>query len=124
MAHFSKAFQHVLLHTGGRGTLDNLEINLGLTAEQALPSKDTLYRFGNTSAASTWYILAGIEHNAGVKKGDRVWQLGESSARSPNQTLSLSRPGLQIAGQGGVGWFLCLIVVLFWSAACAGVWLQ
>ena len=44
--------------------------------EQVQPSKDALYRFGNTSAASTWYILSNIEHTSGVRRGDRVWQLG------------------------------------------------
>ena len=73
---FSKSFEHFLLHTGGRGVLEDLETNLKLTAKQAQPSKDTLWRFGNTSAASTWYTLGGIEHSKGVRKGDRVWQLG------------------------------------------------
>ena len=51
---FSRAFEHFLLHTGGRGVIDELETSLKLTPEQAKPSKDTLWRFGNTSAASTW----------------------------------------------------------------------
>ena len=73
---FKKAFEHFLLHTGGRGVIDELESSLGLSSDLAAPSKETLARFGNTSAASTWYILANIEHRRGVKKGDRVWQLG------------------------------------------------
>ncbi len=51
---FSRAFEHFLLHTGGRGVIDELEEKLRLTGKQVQPSKDTLYRFGNTSAASTW----------------------------------------------------------------------
>jgi len=51
---FSRAFEHFLLHTGGRGVIDELEEKLRLTGQQVQPSKDTLYRFGNTSAASTW----------------------------------------------------------------------
>ena len=51
---FSRAFEHFLLHTGGRGVIDELEEKLHLTPKQVQPSKDTLYRFGNTSAASTW----------------------------------------------------------------------
>ena len=62
---FSKAVQHFLLHTGGRGVIDELEDSLKLSSDQARPAKDTLYRFGNTSAASTWYILAGIETKIG-----------------------------------------------------------
>ena len=53
---FNKAFEHFLLHTGGRGVLDEMAEKLGLTVAQCQPSKDTLYRFGNTSAASTWCV--------------------------------------------------------------------
>ena len=73
---FSKVFEHFLLHTGGRGVIEDLETSLQLDGKQAQPSKDTLWRFGNTSAASTWYILGRIESSSGVRKGDRVWQLG------------------------------------------------
>ena len=73
---FSKAFDHFLLHTGGRGVLEALETSLKLKPRQMQPSKATLRRFGNTSAASTWYILSRIESTSGIKKGDRIWQLG------------------------------------------------
>jgi 3-ketoacyl-CoA synthase len=73
---FSKAFAHFLLHTGGRGVIDELEAALNLSPALAQPSKDTLERFGNTSAASTWYILANLEHAGSIKKGDKIWQLG------------------------------------------------
>jgi 3-ketoacyl-CoA synthase len=73
---FSKVFDHFLLHTGGRGVIDELEASLQLNAKQAEPSKDTLWRFGNTSAASTWYILGRIESTTGLRKGELVWQLG------------------------------------------------
>ena len=51
---FGAAFSHFCIHTGGRGVIDELEKALGLTEALAKPSKDTLFRFGNTSAASTW----------------------------------------------------------------------
>lgn len=51
---FNKAFEHFLLHTGGRAVIDEMEEKLSLTPAQCQPSKDALYRFGNTSAASTW----------------------------------------------------------------------
>lgn len=73
---FSKVFDHFLLHTGGRGVIEELESSLHLTAKQAQASKDTLWRFGNTSAASTWYIMSRIESTTGIRKGDLVWQLG------------------------------------------------
>ena len=59
---FSRAFEHYLLHTGGRGVIDELEEKLHLTPKQVQPSKDTLYRFGNTSAASTWCAARYILH--------------------------------------------------------------
>ncbi|EIE19204.1 very-long-chain 3-ketoacyl-CoA synthase [Coccomyxa subellipsoidea C-169] len=73
---FNNAFEHFLLHTGGRAVIDEMEEKLSLTPAQCQPSKDALYRFGNTSAASTWYILSNIEHFSGLKRGDRIWQLG------------------------------------------------
>ena len=51
---FNNAFEHFLLHTGGRAVIDEMEEKLSLTPAQCQPSKDALYRFGNTSAASTW----------------------------------------------------------------------
>ena len=53
---FNKAFEHFLLHTGGRAVIDEMEEKLSLTPAQCQPSKDALYRFGNTSAASTWCV--------------------------------------------------------------------
>lgn len=53
---FKRAFEHFLLHTGGRGVLDELEKNLRLTEKDMVPSRSTLTRFGNTSAASTWLV--------------------------------------------------------------------
>ena len=87
---FKKAFQHFLLHTGGRGVIDDLETTLKLDAKQVQPSKDTLFRFGNTSAASTWYILARIESSTGLRRGDRIWQLGEEALPRLRVLLALS----------------------------------
>jgi len=36
---FSKAFEHFLLHTGGRGVIETLETELKLSPKQAQPSK-------------------------------------------------------------------------------------
>ena len=45
-------------------------MNFGTKARQ--PSLDTLERYGNTSASSVFYIMAYIEANAGVQRGDKV----------------------------------------------------
>ena len=53
---FNCAFQHFMLHTGGRAVLDGFARGpLSLSEEQLAHSRQTLYKFGNTSAASTWY---------------------------------------------------------------------
>ena len=56
---FNAAFDHYLMHTGGRGVLDALAKEpLSLTDKQLQASRQTLSKFGNTSAASTWYAAA------------------------------------------------------------------
>ena len=73
---FGEVFDHFLLHTGGPAVLGAIDKALGLTPSQLEASRKTLERFGNTSAASTWYTMAHAEHFAGIKRGDRLWQLG------------------------------------------------
>lgn len=51
---FELAFDHFLLHPGGRGVLDSLEKELHLSDASLEPARQTLHRFGNVSAASTW----------------------------------------------------------------------
>jgi 3-ketoacyl-CoA synthase len=51
---FKLAFEHFLLHPGGRGVLDSVEQELRLNETNMKPARETLYRFGNVSAASTW----------------------------------------------------------------------
>ena len=92
---FSKAIQHFLLHTGGRGVIDELEESLKLAPEQAKPAKDTLYRFGNTSAASTWYILGRIESSSGIRKGDKIWQLGFGGGFKCNSAVWRARKSIK-----------------------------
>ena len=73
---FGEVFDHFLLHTGGPAVLGAIDKALGLTQAQLEASRKTLERFGNTSAASTWYTMAHAEHVAGIRKGDKLWQLG------------------------------------------------
>lgn len=51
---FKLAFEHVCIHTGGRGVIDEIEKQLSLTQDYADPSRATLYRFGNISSSSIW----------------------------------------------------------------------
>jgi len=51
---FSRTFDHILLHCGSKSIIDPLEKGLKLTPRMSQPTRDALYRFGNTSSASTW----------------------------------------------------------------------
>lgn len=84
---FKTAFEHICIHAGGRGVLDELEKNLGLTQWFMEPSRMTLYRFGNTSSSCLWYELAYSEAKGRVKKGDRIWQIGFGSGFKCNSAV-------------------------------------
>ncbi|KAK9787114.1 hypothetical protein WJX73_004058 [Symbiochloris irregularis] len=88
---FATAFEHFLIHTGGRGVLDELEKKLQLDQKLMVPSRDVLHRFGNLSAASTWYILSHIEHYGTMKKGDRIFQLGFGGGFKANSAAWVAR---------------------------------
>ena len=51
---FKLAFEHFCIHTGGRGVIEEIEKQLQLAPESVQPSKDTLFRYGNTSSSSIW----------------------------------------------------------------------
>lgn len=51
---FKLAFEHFCIHTGGRGVIDAIEKQLELTLGNVAPSREALYRYGNTSSASIW----------------------------------------------------------------------
>jgi len=63
---FSTAFDHFCVHTGGRAVLEEVGAALRLAPESARPSTATLWRHGNTSSSSIWYVLAYIESAAAV----------------------------------------------------------
>ena len=65
----------LLSFAGGRGVIEGLGSQLGLSQRQLEPSASTLYWYGNTSSSSLWYALSYIESRQTVKKGDRVWQV-------------------------------------------------
>jgi 3-ketoacyl-CoA synthase len=84
---FKLAFDHFCIHTGGRGVIEEIEKQLQLAPEHVQPSKDALYRYGNTSSASIWYILSHIEAKQGVKRGARVWQIAFGSGFKCNSAV-------------------------------------
>ncbi|KAK9841805.1 hypothetical protein WJX81_004266 [Elliptochloris bilobata] len=88
---FSRAFEHFCLHTGGRGVLDAMEQQLRLPARLMQPSRAALWRYGNVSSSSIWYVLANIETMQGVHRGDRVWQLAFGSGFKCNSAVWRAR---------------------------------
>ena len=60
----SKAFQHILIHTGAAAVISGVVDALKLSPKMAVPSSETLERFGNTLLCSTYYILANVETKA------------------------------------------------------------
>ncbi|EIE21149.1 hypothetical protein COCSUDRAFT_48294 [Coccomyxa subellipsoidea C-169] len=84
---FKLAFEHVCIHTGGRGVVEEIEKQLAMTPALMQPSKDTLFRYGNTSSSSIWYVLANIETKVGVRRGDRVWQIAFGSGFKCNSAI-------------------------------------
>lgn len=67
--------------------IEEIEKQLKLGHELTKHSKDTLYRYGNTSSSSIWYILARIESLGAIKRGDRVWQIAFGSGFKCNSAV-------------------------------------
>jgi len=58
---FKTAFQHFLVHTGGRAVIEEVEKKLSLAPSDVQPSKETLFRYGNTCCAAVFYVLTNME---------------------------------------------------------------
>jgi len=84
---FKLAFDRVCIHTGGRAVIDEIEKQLKLTPDMVEPSRATLYRYGNTSSSSIWYVLSYLESHVGLKRGERIWQMGFGSGFKCNSAV-------------------------------------
>lgn len=84
---YKQAFEHICILATSKKVLDEIQKNLELTEELMEASRKTLERFGNTSSSSVWYELAYLEANAGVKRGDRIWQTAFGSGVKCNSVV-------------------------------------
>ena len=76
---FKTCFDHFCIHSGGRAIIDSFQKAFNLTDDDCLPSRASLYHFGNTSSSSVWYEMNFIERDHRLKAGDKVWQIGFGS---------------------------------------------
>ena len=84
---FRTAFNHICIHAGGRAIIDGIEESFHLTEEDCMPSRATLYRYGNTSSSSVWYEMNYIEGRGLQKKGDRTFQIAFGSGLKCNTVM-------------------------------------
>ncbi|KAI9162263.1 hypothetical protein LWI28_025561 [Acer negundo] len=104
---FKTVVQHFCLPTSGRPMIRDIAKGLKLSERDIEPALMTLHRFGNQSSSSLWYELCYMEAKEGVKKGDRVWQLGMGTGLKCNSVVwECLRP---IVGESSVGpWADCV----------------
>eukprot|EP00878_Enallax_costatus_P009912 GHUV01010349.1.p1 GENE.GHUV01010349.1~~GHUV01010349.1.p1 ORF type:complete len:507 (+),score=77.65 GHUV01010349.1:205-1725(+) len=93
---FSLAFDHICIHSGGRAVIDGMQKHLNLSVDAIEPSRAGLYRWGNVSSASVWYVLSYIETYKGVKKSDKVWQLSFGSGFKSNSAVWVARKSFKV----------------------------
>ncbi|XP_059629873.1 3-ketoacyl-CoA synthase 11-like [Cornus florida] len=72
---FTTAFEHFVVHTGGKAVIEQVGRVLRLGDELTEPARMSLHRFGNTSSSLVFYELAYFECKRRVKRGDRVWMI-------------------------------------------------
>ena len=74
VAHF-----HCYTTSGGAKILEVLGKELDLDEYHMKPSYAVLRDYGNVSSSTTWYSLGWLESCRGVRKGDRILQIGVGS---------------------------------------------
>ncbi|GBF95889.1 hypothetical protein Rsub_08480 [Raphidocelis subcapitata] len=84
---FKAAVDHVCIHSGGRAVIDGMQKVLKMDEDETEPSRATLYKWGNVSSSSVWYVLAFIESFKGLKAGEKIWQLSFGSGFKCNSAI-------------------------------------
>lgn len=78
--------RHWALHPGGRAILDALQTGLGLSEEQAAPSRTVLHQFGNMSSASIVYVIKEVLETSPVRAGELLCAI----AFGPGLTMEMA----------------------------------
>lgn len=84
---FLSVVDHICIHAGGRGVIDTIQSSLNLPDHIVKPSRDVLYRYGNQSSASIWYIFKHLESENAPKPGQKVWQITFGSGFKCNSLI-------------------------------------
>ncbi|KAI3699111.1 hypothetical protein L2E82_43160 [Cichorium intybus] len=103
---FKRVFKHFCVHAGGRGVINKMQTELGLTWQDMEPSRMTLHRFGNTSSSSLWYELSYLEAKGRMNEGDRIWQIALGSGFKCNSAVWKCNRSIKNSLDGP--WFDCI----------------
>jgi len=76
---FEECLDHFLIHAGGAKVLDGVGKELQLGSSSLEPSRMVLHDYGNVSSSSTWYAMGYLESVRGVRKGQKLLQIGVGS---------------------------------------------
>jgi 3-ketoacyl-CoA synthase len=86
---FKTAVDYWLIHAGGKAIITGIRDALNLTEDDVKPSRDVMYKYGNTSSASIWYELDEVEKASKVKNGQHALAIAIGSGIKV-QTLYLT----------------------------------
>ena len=118
-----------LSFAGGAKVLDGVGKELQLGPSSLEPSRMVLHDYGNISSSSTWYAMGYLESVRGVKKGEKLLQIGVGSGVKCGVNVwqgvkdiwdvepawaSRAPEGNPLGKRGGVGvgWVLLLVALL------------